>query len=95
MERELSSLLIPFGLEGGSKIQPQRSGAAWMCVWVPHPEPSSAPLAIQRSLPQLLIGDHVPYKGGLPVTCCVSGMVQNLFFVCVKMPFLVYCTVLV
>lgn len=82
--RELDSLLIPFGLEGGSKIQPQRSGAAWVCMWVPHPEPSSALLATRQSLPQSLIGDQGPYKGGLPVTCCVSGTVQNLFFVCVK-----------
>lgn len=73
-----SSLLISSGLEGGSKNQAPRDRGARLAVWVPHPQPLSTLFAIQQSLPQLLIGDHVSYKGGLLVACPGSGTAGSL-----------------
>lgn len=75
---ESSSLLISSGLEGGSKNQAPRDRGARLAVWVPHPQPLSTLFAIQQSLPQLLIGDHVSYKGGLLVACPGSGTAGSL-----------------
>lgn len=75
---ESSSLLISSGLEGGSKNQAPRDRGARLAVWVPHPQPLSTLFAIQQSLPQLLIGDHVSYKGGLLVACPGSGTAESL-----------------
>lgn len=76
---ESGALLISSALEGGSKNQAPADGGARLAVWVPHPQPLSALFAIQQSLPQLLIGDRVPYKGGLLVACPGSGTAGSLW----------------
>ena len=75
---ESSALLISSALEGGSKNQAPGDGGARLAVWVPHPQPLSALFAIQQSLPQLLIVDRVPYKGGLLIACPGSGTAESL-----------------
>ena len=70
-------MLIPSGLEGGSKNQALGDCGARLALgapptafvrWVYHPTKSA----------QLLIGDHVPYKGGLLVACPGSGTAGSL-----------------
>ena len=73
-----SPFLQSSALEGGSKNQAPGDGGARLAVWVPHPQPLSALFAIQQSLPQLLIVDRVPYKGGLLVACPGSGTAGSL-----------------
>lgn len=74
---EPSSVLISSGLEGGSKNQ---ACGARLCVGAP-PTAFVRCARIQQSLLQLLIEDHVPYKGGLLVTSSDSGTAGNLFVV--------------
>lgn len=70
---------------------PRERGAPWLWGCPTQGLPPLSPITSQVC--PIVTGDHVPYKGGLPVACCGGGAAGNLSFVDARVAFLLHRTV--